>query len=139
MPTLEHYKRGDAESMLRAKGFTGQILATGDTDPAQDGTVCEAPPFGKYAPNVTITLAYCATYVAPNEGPQIVGLPLDAAKQKVVAAGFTGEVEVMELSEYDASCKAGNVCQVSPTRWYLNQEHRMQLLVNSSTVRPASP
>lgn len=133
MPSVSNTTRDEAEELLRGKGFTGTINATGDLDPnhVQDEFVCEqSPPFGKYAPNVTITLKYCNTYKAPDNGPVIVGLPLDDARKKAVASGFTGKVEVLEKSEYDASCKAGNVCMVTPDRWYLNQERVMTLYVN---------
>jgi beta-lactam-binding protein with PASTA domain len=132
MPSMTRYTRPAAESLLRDKGFTGAINATGDVDPAyeRDEIVCDQPPFGKYAPSVTITIKYCNTYVATNNGPMLVGLSVEDAKKRAVAAGFTGRIDVMELSEYDASCKAGNVCRADPVRWYLNQDHAMTLLVN---------
>jgi hypothetical protein len=132
MPSVSNATRPTAEQLLRGKGFTGTINATGDLDPdhERDEVVCEqSPPFGKYAPTVTITLKYCDTYQAPNDGPVIVGLPVDAAKKKAVASGFTGTIEVLEAPESDAGCKAGNVCMVTPKRWYINQDHVMTLYV----------
>lgn len=133
MPSVSNTTRPTAEQLLRSKGFTGTINATGDLDPdhVRDELVCEQrPPSGTYAPTVTITLTYCNTYKAPNDGPVIVGLPLEDARKKVVASGFTGTIEVLEAPEYDASCKAGNVCMVTPKRWYINQDHVMTLYVN---------
>ena len=133
VPDLLNKTREDNEQLLRDQHFQGKVVATGDTDPkfARDELACEqSPKFGKMAPTGTITIKYCNTYKKPDEGPQLVGLTIEAAKQKAVAAGFTGKIEVMNLSEFDASCKEGNVCRVDPVRWYLNQEREMQLMVN---------
>jgi beta-lactam-binding protein with PASTA domain len=133
VPDLMNKTRGDVEQLLRDQHFRGQVVATGDTDPkfVRDELACEqTPKFGKMAPTGTITVKYCNTYKKPDDGPELVGLTVEAAKQKAVAAGFTGKIEVMQLSDFDASCKEGNVCRVDPVRWYLNQEHEMQLMVN---------
>lgn len=133
VPDLLNKTREDNEQLLRDQHFQGQVVATGDTDPkfARDELACEqTPKFGKMAPTGTITVKYCNTYKKPDEGPELVGLTVEAAKQKAVAAGFTGKIEVVPLYEFDASCKEGNVCRVDPVRWYLNQEHAMQLMVN---------
>ena len=133
VPDLMNKTRSDAEQLLHDQHFQGQVIATGDTDPqyARDELVCEqAPKFGKIAPTATITLKYCNTYKKPDDGPTLVGLSVEAAKQKAVAAGFTGKIEVTELSGFDASCKEGTVCRVEPVRWYLDQDRTMQLLVN---------
>ena len=133
VPDLMNKTRDDVEQLLRDQHFQGQVIATGDTDPKfmRDELSCEqSPKFGKIAPTATITIKYCNTYKKPDEGPELVGLTVEAAKQKAVAAGFTGKIEVMSLSDFDASCKEGNVCRVDPVRWYLNQERTMQLMVN---------
>jgi beta-lactam-binding protein with PASTA domain len=125
--------RDDVEQLLRDQHFQGQVVATGDTDPKlmRDELSCEqTPKFGKIQPTGTITVKYCNTYKKPDDGPQLVGLSVEAAKQKAIAAGFTGTIEVMQLYDFDASCKEGNVCRVDPVRWYLNQEYSMQLMVN---------
>jgi len=135
VPSLDHYTRADVEQLLHDKGFKGQIVVTGDTDPkfARDELVCEqTPASGKIAPTGTIAVKLCNTYKAPEEGPQLVGLTVDAATKKAKEAGFTGKIETLSLSEFDASCKAGSVCRVDPGRWYLNQEHVMTLYVNKS-------
>jgi hypothetical protein len=68
-------------------------------------------------------------YVDPKE-PTIVGLSVAEATHKIKASGFDGDVEVIDNSELDPSCKADTVCGFSPRRWYLNQDHRMALHVN---------
>lgn len=133
VPDLQHKTRTDVEQLLRDQHFQGKVVATGDTDPKfeRDELACEqSPTFGKMAPTGTITVKYCNTYKKPDEGPELVGLTVDAAKQKAVAAGFTGKIEVTPLYDFDASCKEGNVCRVEPVRWYLNQEREMRLMVN---------
>jgi len=133
VPDLSNKTRADAEQLLHDQHFQGQVIATGDTDPqyARDELVCEqSPKFGKIAPTATITLKYCNTYKKPDDGPNLVGMTVAAAKQKAVAAGFTGKIEVNELYELDASCKEGNVCRVEPIRWYLDQDREMRLMVN---------
>jgi len=133
VPSLLNQTRADVEQLLRDKHFQGKVVATGDIDPeyARDELACEqSPSFGKIPPTGTITVKYCNTYKKPDDGPNLVGLTVDAAKRKAVAAGFTGKIEVHELYEFDASCKEGNVCRVDPLRWYLNQEYEMQLMVN---------
>jgi beta-lactam-binding protein with PASTA domain len=80
----------------------------------------------------------CNTYKAPVEGPQLVGMTVDAATQKAKETGFTGKIQTLQLSEFDASCKQGNVCGVDPGRWYLNQDHEMTLYVNK-TVTISTP
>lgn len=137
VPSLDHYKRSDVESVLAAKGFHGTTNFTGDTDPkwAGDAIVCEqSPASGKIAPTGTITVKLCNTYRAPEEHPQLVGMTVEAATQKAKNTGFTGKIESAALSEFDASCKAGTVCRVDPDRWYLNQEHFMTLYVNKSVT-----
>jgi len=125
--------RLDVEELMHEHHPQGKLVETGDTDPqyARDELVCDqSPKFGKVAPTATITVKYCNTYKKPNEGPTLVGLTVAAAKQKAVAAGFTGKIEVGELYDFDASCKEGNVCRVEPIRWYLNQDREMRLMVN---------
>lgn len=141
VPSMEHYRRDDVEQLLRGKGFQGQTIFTGDTDPkfARDAIVCEqTPASGKIAPTGTITVKLCNTYRAPVEGPELVGMTIDAATKKAKEAGFTGKIETAPLSEFDASCKQGNVCRVDPGRWYLNQDHEMTLYVNK-TVTISTP
>ena len=128
-----NHRKAEAEELIRAKGFTGQIATTGDTDPKfeRDELVCQqTPERGKIAPNGVYTLKYCNTYKAPDEGPVIVGLSVADAEKKARDAGFTGEFQVYQLSEYDQSCKDGAVCRVDQLRWYLNQEHFMTLYTN---------
>ena len=135
VPDLSNKTRSDVEQLLRDQHFQGQVVATGDTDPqyARDEMACDQnPKFGKMPPTGTITVKYCNTYKKPDNGPELVGLTVEAAKQKAVAAGFTGKVEVSQLYDFDASCKEGTVCRVEPVRWYLNQEHEMRLMVNKT-------
>lgn len=141
VPSMEHYRRADVVDLLQAKGFKGQTIFTGDTDPKfeRDELVCEqTPSTGKIAPTGTITVKLCNTYKAPVEGPQLVGMTVDAATQKAKETGFTGKIQTLQLSEFDASCKQGNVCRVDPGRWYLNQDHEMTLYVNK-TVTISTP
>jgi hypothetical protein len=130
---LKNHTRADVDDLLKAKGFAGQVVATGDTDPkyARDELVCEqSPESGKMPANGTYTLKFCNTYKAPEEGPAVVGLTVDDAEKKAKAAGFTGQFQVYALPEYDQGCKDGTVCRVDPIRWYLNQEHFMTLYTN---------
>lgn len=62
--------------------------------------------------------------------PNIGGLSIAEAQKRIKANGFTGEVEVVELSQYDKDCKAETVCRYAPQRWYLNQDHLMTLYKN---------
>lgn len=130
---LKNQTRADVDDLLKAKGFTGQVVATGDTDPkfARDEMVCEqSPESGKMPANGTYTLKFCNTYKPQDDGPVVVGLSVADAEKKAKAAGFTGEFQVYALPEYDQSCKDGTVCRADPQRWYLNQEHFMTLYTN---------
>ena len=62
--------------------------------------------------------------------PNIGGLSIAEAQKRIKANGFKGEVEVIEMSEFDKDCKAETVCRYSPQRWYLNQDHFMTLYKN---------
>jgi hypothetical protein len=130
---VKNYRKGDAEELIRAKGFTGQIVTTGDTDPKfeRDEQVCQqTPDGGKIAPNGVITLKYCNTYKPMDEGPELAGVSVADAEKKARDAGFTGEFTVTPLSEYDQSCKEGNVCRVDPFRWYMTKPRFLTLYTN---------
>lgn len=73
-----------------------------------------------------------------NKYPNLVGLTIEDATKRAKAYGFTGRVEVMDLSEFDASCKAGTVCRVHSSYWYLNQDHVMTLFKNKA-IEIAAP
>jgi beta-lactam-binding protein with PASTA domain len=130
---LKGKTRTDVDELLAAKNFTGQIVATGDTDPkyARDELVCgQSPESGKMPANGTYTLKFCNGYRPQNEGPVVVGVSVADAENKAKAAGYTGQFQVFSLPEYDESCKDGMVCRVEPIRWYLNQERMMTLYTN---------
>jgi hypothetical protein len=59
---------------------------------------------------------------------QLVGLPVADAKRRAVAAGFTGKIEVLGVTD-DPACTIGTVCRVMPERWELNVERLMTLYV----------
>lgn len=60
----------------------------------------------------------------------LVGYPVEQAVQRARAAGFTGKIEVLTSSDYDASCKDGTVCAVRPDLWEINFDDELTLLVN---------
>jgi len=60
----------------------------------------------------------------------LVGYPVEEAKRRALAFGYTGKIEVLTLSEYDARCKAGTVCRVDPKRWEIELDGELTLLVN---------
>ena len=62
--------------------------------------------------------------------PNIGGLSIAEAQKRIKANGFKGEVEIVEMSEFDKDCKAETVCRYAPQRWYLNQDHFMTLYKN---------
>lgn len=66
--------------------------------------------------------------------PNIGGLSIAEAQKRIKANGFKGEVEVVEMSEFDKDCKAETVCRYSPQRWYLNQDHFMTLYKNRAVA-----
>jgi beta-lactam-binding protein with PASTA domain len=127
------HSRADAEELIHAKGPHVNVVATGDTDPqfARDETVCEqTPSSGKIAPTGTITIKMCNTYKPMSGPPNLRGMPIEDAKKKAVATGFTGKIEVLEQYDFDQDCKAETVCRVSPDHWELNQERTMTLYIN---------
>jgi len=50
---------------------------------------------------------------------RLIGYTPEEAIRRAKAAGFTGKIEVTELSAFDATCKSGTVCRFYPTRWEL--------------------
>jgi beta-lactam-binding protein with PASTA domain len=79
-----------------------------------------------------VVLRYCDDTKRPEKyTTQLVGLSTDDAKKKAQAAGFTGKIEVREITD-DPQCKIGTVCRVYPDRWELNQDHSMTLYVAKS-------
>jgi len=59
-----------------------------------------------------------------------VGYTVDEAAKRAKGAGWAGGVEVRELGEYDAKCKAGMVCTFQPARWEIGEGNMLTLYVN---------
>ena len=60
----------------------------------------------------------------------LVGYPVEEARRRALAFGYTGKIEVVTQSDYDAKCKAGTVCRVDPRRWEIELDGELTLLVN---------
>jgi serine/threonine-protein kinase len=128
VPDVMGKSKDDAEAALRAAGLTPQI----DNDPGSVdfavAKVCSETPGGGHdtRPSLPVVIRFCdATRAAEPARPELVGLPVDEAKRRAQAAGFTGRIDVIEAT--DVSCAAGTVCSVEPERWELNQDHVMRL------------
>ena len=61
---------------------------------------------------------------------RLIGYTPEEAIRRAKAAGFTGKIEVSELSAFDPKCKSGTVCTFYPTRWELDQDDTLTLSVN---------
>lgn len=122
----------DAERALRAAGV--REIRTGN-DPGSINLavarVCSQTPGGGQTTRATlpVVLRYCddTRAAAPRE-TRLVGLPAAEAQRRARAAGFTGDIEVLEITSAP-ECAIGTVCRVEPQRWELDQDHRMTLYV----------
>ena len=61
---------------------------------------------------------------------RLVGYTVEEATQRARAAAWKGEIEVQQLSEFDAACKGGLVCSLAPARWEIGEGHKLTLFVN---------
>jgi hypothetical protein len=50
------------------------------------------------------------------------GLTVEEATRQARAAGFTLDIRVMPLEQYDDTCKVNTVCRADPKRWQLNSD-----------------
>ncbi len=121
--------KADAEAALHAAGIADVRTDNdpGTVDFAVD-KVCSQVPGGGHETRASlpVVLRYCKGPVhLEDKRVNLVGLKIEEAKQRARAAGFTGQIEVIEAG--DVSCSMGTVCAVSPDRWELNQDHAMQL------------
>ena len=62
--------------------------------------------------------------------PVIVGLSVDAAKQKIAATNASLKIKVVEQYEFDKDCKADHVCGFEPRRWYVGDVYEVRLAIN---------
>jgi hypothetical protein len=79
----------------------------------------------------------CPRHVVKQNCPlwtAVVGYPVEQAKQRARAAGYTRDIEVRSPQEFDAACKAGTVCSMTPTRWELNDGDILTLWVNHAVT-----
>jgi len=131
-PDVVGKSKDEAEAMLRAAG--ARDIRT-DNDPGSvsfaTAKVCSQVPGGGRETSATlpVVLRYCdSTPIAQKPGTQLVGIAVGVAKQRAKAAGFTGRIEVLEITD-DPQCKVGTVCRVEPARWELDQDRSMTLYV----------
>jgi hypothetical protein len=61
---------------------------------------------------------------------RLVGYSIAEATRRARAAGYSGEIKVEELEQFDASCKDGTVCTFIPSRWELDLDDVLYLKVN---------
>lgn len=61
---------------------------------------------------------------------ELIGYSVAEATKRARGAGFTGKIEVANLAEHDAGCKADTVCSVTPKRWEFNQGETLTLWIN---------
>jgi len=135
MPTLKNMNRAQAEAAVRKAGMKGEIEFEFNDGPARSTEVCRQSPSegGQSMAHLSVSITMCTPDVV-HEQPVLAGLSPAAATAKAKASGFTGKIEVLPLSEYDASCKADTVCRVTPFRWEINQDPSMQLWVNKKVA-----
>jgi hypothetical protein len=50
------------------------------------------------------------------------GLTVEEATRQARAAGFTLDIKVAQLNEYDAACKPDTVCRADPDHWQIYGE-----------------
>jgi hypothetical protein len=60
----------------------------------------------------------------------LVGTTVDEATRLAREKGYTGKIEVLPLSEFQAGCKPATVCRVSPRLWELLHGQLLTLYVN---------
>jgi len=138
VPDVRGKTKAEAEAAVSAAGIRGGVQIGNDQgsyDPAT-ATVCTQNPGGGQQTSSTLFVAirFCvADAPVVDKRPALVGVSVDEATRRVKDAGFTGTIEVLTLSEYDATCKADTVCMFTPNHWELNQDRRMTLYINSST------
>jgi beta-lactam-binding protein with PASTA domain len=138
VPDLVGKTQSEAEAAVASAGLRGGIRV--DNDPgtwtASTKVCTQTPGSGQQsASSLFVSVRFCLEekpYV-DDEGV-LSGMTLDAAKKKIKDAGFTGEVTVTDLYEYDKDCKDGTVCRFDPRRWYLPGERHVTLYINKKTT-----
>lgn len=63
-------------------------------------------------------------------GSALVGMPVAQATELIRSEGFTGELKVVETSEFNAQCAAGTVCGFEPGYWSTDQPFPVRLYTN---------
>jgi beta-lactam-binding protein with PASTA domain len=132
LPDTMGKSKDDAEATLHAAGVRDVKI---DNDPGSvdfaTAKVCSQVPGAgqQMASTLFVAIRFCDNKRAPEKyTTKLVGLAVEDAKKRAQAAGFTGRIEVVEITN-DPACKIGTVCSVHPERWELNQDHVMTLYV----------
>ena len=114
MPNVIGMSVPDATARLRREGFeridSAEATCSEDTD---DGIVCDQSPEGGRTTSVNIppNLKYQRTRLP--KLISVVGLSVDEARAKIVAAGYAG-IEVRYLANDREGCTKGKVCAMNP-------------------------
>ena len=140
VPDVTGKTKAEAEAALRGAGVRGAI--TYDNDPGSVDRICNQVPGGgnQTSSTLVVGLRYCQDTARPQKGPpQLRGLSIAAATKLAQQTGFTGKVEVIEQSDFDADCKADTVCRVHPDHWELDQDRTLTLYVNRKVSIGAPP
>jgi beta-lactam-binding protein with PASTA domain len=134
VPDVVGKTQSEAEAAVASAGLRGGIRVGNDPG-TWDATskICTQTPGGgqQSASSLFISVRFCHVdkpYV--DDQGMVTGMTIDEATKKAKASGFTGEVKVAELYEFDKDCKAGTVCRFEPRRYYLNQDRTLTLFIN---------
>ena len=135
VPDVVGKTQAEAEAAVSSAGLRGGIKVGNDPGSYDVATakVCTQTPGGgqQSAPSLFVSVRFCIEekpYV--DDAGMVTGMTIEEATKKAKASGFTGEVKVSELYEFDKDCKAGTVCRFEPRRYYLNQDRTLTLYIN---------
>lgn len=134
VPDVVGKTQSEAEAAVASAGLRGGVKFQDDPGTWNASSkICTQTPGGgqQSASSLFISVRFCHVD-APvvDKHPNIIGLSVADATKKAKAVGYTGKIEVLTMSEYDADCKADTVCRVMPEYWDLNQERTLTLFVN---------
>ena len=132
VPDVMGMSQADAEAKLHAAGVRNVETDTSGSSNFAVARVCSEVPGGGHQNRVSlpVSLRYCdnTPVQTVKDTPVLRGLSLEDAKKQIRAAGYTGQIDVQEITN-DVGCKIDTVCSAYPERWDVNDEPRMTVYV----------
>jgi serine/threonine-protein kinase len=108
VPSVAGQDQADAVATVRRAGLRPQVTEQPSVEVEQGQVVSQDPPGGTAAPGSTVTLVV-SSGPAVVEVPDVRGLSIDDARQKLEAAGFQVKVRSLRIGNVIAqSPKAGS-------------------------------